>query len=40
MWVRFEETIVEIKNRLGAPAELTKRELLEALLYPACTGAL
>ncbi len=38
MWAQFEAALAEIKDPRGAPAELTEREFLEAVLYLARTG--
>ena len=38
MWAQFEEALAEIKDPRGAPAELTEREFLEAVLYLARNG--
>ena len=39
MWAQYEAALCLVKDPRGAPAELTDREFLEAVLYLARTGA-
>jgi len=38
MWEQFEEALAAVKDPRGAPAELSDREFLEAVLHLARTG--